>query len=148
VNQKIPPFFYASAVAIFLLVYSCATVQVVPDEKIATDRFYRNYPVDFNTFHPKLNSSLQDYARGKKGNAFQVIRLGNDAVIIQGVYKKDGDQDRFSAVITVKPAGHKKSSVEIKISSTKKEISSDYFETAAKDLFRIVEKGTGLRPQE
>ena len=147
-NRKILALFCASTMAVFFLVSSCATLQLAPEERIVKDRFSRNYSMDFNSFHPKLNSSLQDYARGKKGNSFQVIRLGSAAVVIQGVYKKYGDPDRYSAMITVKPAGQKKSSVEIKISSTKKEVSSDHLETAAKDLFRIVEKGTGLRPRE
>jgi hypothetical protein len=69
------------------------------------------------SFHPKLHSALQDYANRYRGNSFQVVRLRNDAVIFRGLNKREENQDRFLTVITVNPAGPKKTLMEIKISS-------------------------------
>ncbi|MCX5914780.1 MAG: hypothetical protein NTV04_22935 [Deltaproteobacteria bacterium] len=85
-------------------------------QKIApADTFSRTYPVDFASFHPKANSALQDYARTRKGNSFQISRLGSDEVVLRGVYVREGTQERYSATLTVKPAGPQKSQLEIKV---------------------------------
>lgn len=91
---------------------------------------------------------LRDYAKRHKGDSFQLTRLGNDAVIIQGLYKGEQYQDRFSTTITIKPAGPKRTRMEIKISSGNLAASSKDLEMAARELFQIVEKGTGIPPVE
>ncbi len=104
--------------------------------------------MDFMSFHPRLNSALQDYAKTHKGNSFRVTLLKNDAVIIQGFYKGEQEQDRLPSTITAKPAGPGKTKMEIKISSSDSKISSEYLKEAARDLFQIIEKETGLWPEE
>ena len=104
--------------------------------------------MDFMTFHPRLNSALQDYAKNHKGNYFRIALLKNDAVIIQGFYKGEQEPDRIPTTITAKPAGPERTRMEIKISSSDSKISSKYFREAARDLFQIVEKETGLSPEE
>ena len=130
--------------AIFLCVCSCASLPW----KIGRDDFSRIYAIDFISFYPKVNSVLQDYAKKRKGNSFQVTRLGNDAVIIRGLCKGEQYQDRFSTTITVKPRGPKRTRMEIKISSGNPAASSKDLEMAARELFQIVEKGTGIPPVE
>jgi len=104
--------------------------------------------MDFMTFHPRLNSALQDYAKNHKGNYFRIALLKNDAVIIQGFYKGEQEEDRIPTTITAKPAGPERTRMEIKISSSDSKISSKYFREAARDLFQIVEKETGVLPEE
>ena len=129
-------------VVIFFSVYSCVPFW------IPADKFSRTYGLDFMSFHPKLNSALQDYAKRHKGNSFQVTYLGSDQVILQGLYIGKQYQGRLSPMITVKPAGPSRTWVEIKISSTDPNIFSEYLKEAARDLFQIIEKGTGVRPLE
>jgi len=126
-------------VVIFFSVYSCVPFW------IPADKFSRTYGLDFMSFHPKLNSALQDYAKSHKGNSFQVTHLGSDTVIIQGFYKGGQYPGPLSTTITVKPAGPRGTWVEIKISSTDPKISSEYLKEAARDLFQTIEKGTGVR---
>jgi hypothetical protein len=137
-----------SLLAAVLSIYSCASLGIVPDGKIIRNNFSRTYNVDFAYFHPRLNLALQDYAQRYKGNSFQVVRLGSDAVIIRGLYQGDQDRGRFPTFITIKPMSPQKTWMEIKISSSNPEASAEYLERAAKELFQIVEKGTGFRPQE
>jgi len=131
-----------SCVVIFFSVYSCVPLWV------PAGKFSRTYGLDFMSFHPKLNSALQDYAKEHKGNSFQVSHLGSDKVVIRGFYKGKPYQGPLSTTITVKPAGPGGTRVEIKISSTDPKISSEYLKEAAGDLFQIIEKGTGVRPPE
>jgi len=138
--RRIPVFPF---LVIFLWVYSCASL---PPWKIGRDHFPRTYAEDFKTFHPKLNSALQEYAKRHKGNSFQIARLGSDAVIIQGIYQGERDQGRYATTITIKPAGAGKSRAEIKISARSPGASSTNLEEVARDLFRTIEKGTGVRP--
>ena len=128
--------------AILLLVCSCIPFWA------PADKFSRTYGLDFMSFHPKLNSALQDYAKRHKGNFFQVTHLGSDTVIMQGSYKEGEYQGPLSTTITVKPAGPRRTRVEIKISSSDPKISSEYLKEAARDLFQIIEKGTGVGPLE
>src|SRR3989304_9233718 len=123
----------------FSLLFSCFPFW------IPADKFSRTYGLDFMSFHPKLNSALQDYAKRHKGNSFQVTYLGSDQVILQGLYIGKQYQGRLSPMITVKPAGPSRTWVEIKISSTDPNIFSEYLKEAARDLFQIIEKGTGVR---
>jgi len=129
-------------VVIFFSLYSCVPFWA------PAGKFSRTYGLDFMSFHPRLNSALQDYAKGHKGNSFQVTHLGSDTVIIQGFYKGDQYRAPLSTTIAVKPAGPRRTWVEIKISSRDPEISSKYLKEAAGELFQIVEKGTGVRPLE
>jgi hypothetical protein len=134
-----------SCLAIFLWLYSCASLR---EWKSGGDAFARTYAGDFMSFHPKLNSALQDYAKRHKGNSFQIARLGSDAVIIQGIYQGERDQGRYSTTITIKPAGARKSRMEIKISAKNAGASSTNLEEVARDLFQILEQGAGFRPLE
>jgi hypothetical protein len=127
---------------IFLLVGSCIPFWV------PADKFSRTYGADFMSFHPKLNSALQDYAKSHQGNSFQVTYLGSDQVILQGLYKGKQYPGRLSPMITVKPAGPRRTWVEIKISASDPKISSEYRKGAARDLFQIIEKGTDVGPLE
>jgi hypothetical protein len=124
---------------------AASKVEPLTGEKPVKHSFSRSYPVDFMSFYPKLHSALQDYANRNKGNSFQVVRLGSDAVIIRGLYKGERDQDHFLAVITAKPEGPKKSLLEIKLSPIHP-VSSASLETAAEDLFQMVGKGMDLTP--
>jgi hypothetical protein len=144
-NRRFHSSSFVLTLAIFLSIYSCASLR---EWKIVRDDFSRTYSVDFMSFHPRLNSALQDYARKQKGSFFQVIRLGNEAVIIQGLYKGEQEQDRIPATITAKPAGPEKTRMEIKISSSDSKIFSEYLKEAARDLFQIIEKETGASPEE
>ena len=115
-------------------------------QKIApADTFSRTYPVDFASFHPKANSALQDYARTRKGNSFQISRLGSDEVVLRGVYVREGTQERYSATLTVKPAGPKRSQLEIKVAPAAEASSSGSPEAAAKEIFLIIEKSAGTQ---
>jgi hypothetical protein len=131
-----------SCIVIFFLAYSCVPFWA------PADKFSRTYGLDFMSFHPKLNSALQDYAKRHKGNFFRVAHLGSDTVIMQGSYKGGQYQVPLSTTITVKPAGPRRTWVEIKISSTGPKISSEYLKEAAGDLFQIIEQGAGVRPPE
>lgn len=104
--------------------------------------------MDFTSFHPKLNSAIQEYAQRHKGNSFRVVRLGSDGVMIRGYFKSDKQQERFSTEITVKPAGQKKTRLEIKLSANNPTVSPDSFEKASQELFQIIARGTGVSPQE
>lgn len=134
-----------SCLAILLWIYSCASLR---EWKIGGGIFSRTYAEDFMTLHPKLNSALQNYAKGHKGNSFQIARLGSDAVIIQGIYQGEGDQGRYSTMITIRPARAGKSRTEIKISAKNPKASSKSLEEVARGLFQIFEKGAGIRPLE
>jgi len=131
-----------SCVVIFFSVYSCVPLW------IPAGKFSRTYGLDFMSLHPKLNSALQDYAKRHNGNSFQIAHLGSDQVIIQGFYKGGPYRGPLSTTITVKPAGPKRTWVEIKISSAAPTTSSAYLKEAARDLFQIIEKGTGGQPLE
>ncbi len=143
----------------FLILNSCSSLKMAPQgnviqekviqekviqENVIKDTFSRTYSAEFTSFHPRINTALQDYAQKNKGNAFQVVRLGGDAVVIRGRFKRDSDSDRFFATLTAKPSANQKTALQIKISSSKAEASTAYLEKAAEDLFRIVEIGSGI----
>jgi len=109
------------------------------------DAFSRTYPVEFTSFHPQANSALQDYARARKGISFQISRLGSNEVVLRGVYVREGTQERYSATLTVRPAGPKKSQLEIKLVPAAEAASSGNPEEAAKEIFLIIEKSAGTR---
>lgn len=136
-----------SFIALGLLLNSCASLKILPEETIVKDKFSRTYSIDFRSFHPKLNSALQEYAQKHKGNSFRIARLGSDGVIINGYFKSDGNQERFFTNITVNPAGTKKTRLEIKLSTNNPNVSPESFEKAYKELFQIIERGTGVSPQ-
>jgi len=108
------------------------------------EKFSRTYAWDYKAFHPRLNSALQEYAHKHKGNSFQIVRLGSDIVVIRGVFQRDGDQGRFFVDITLKPAGKKKTLLEMKISSSRSSLTLGSIEKASSDLFQIIEKGIGI----
>ena len=144
-NRRIYFSYFALILAIFLSIYSCASVR---EWIIGRDNFSRTYAVDFMSFHPRLNSALQDYAKNHKGNSFRVALLRNDAFILQGFYQGEQEQDRLPSTITAKPAGPGRTKMEIKISPCDSKISSEYLKDVARDLFQIIEKGTGVGPEE
>lgn len=110
-------------------------------EKISPPEvFARTFPVEFSSFHPRANSALQDYARTRKGNAFQVARLGGEEVILKGHFRSEGSGERFAATLTAKPAGPKKSRLEIRMTPVAEPSSADNLEAAAEEIFAIVEK--------
>ena len=141
------PLLYGFVLILLTLFCSCSSVKFTPGGRIVKDTYSKSYPTDFLSFHPQINTALQDYARTHKGNSFQVARLGGDAVVIRGRYQRDGEPDRFFANVTATPAGLSKTSVQIKISATNPEASSETLERAAGELFRIIETGTGIRPE-
>jgi hypothetical protein len=101
-NRRIYSSSFVLTLVIVLSIYSCASLR---ERIIGKDHFSRTYAVDFMSFHPRLNSALQDYAKTHQGNFFRVALLKNDAVIIQGFYKGEQEQDRIPTTITAKPAG-------------------------------------------
>jgi hypothetical protein len=111
------------------------------------DTFTRVYPIDFRSFHPQVLSSLQDFAKAHKGNSFQVQRLGSEDVAMTGVYQGGKGEDRFIVILTLKPAGSKKSSLEIKLTPKTSDASAN-IERAGESVFQIIEKGTGFRGAE
>jgi hypothetical protein len=135
----VPPVF-----VILLFVLACSSMKLTPQGRIVKDTYTRTFAAEFASFHPRLNTALQDYARSHQGSAFQVVRLGGNSVVIQGRYRRDGGADRFSATLTAKPSGKQKTEVQIRISSSSPEAPSETLDRAAKDLFRIVETGTGV----
>jgi len=139
---------FFSCTVFCLLFNSCVSLQIIPEEKIVKDKFFNTYSMDFESFHPKLNSSLQEYAQKQKGNSFRVVRLGSDKVIIRGFFKSDHHQERFSTEITVKPAGQKKTRLEIKLSTIHPNVPPGSFEKASQELFQIIARGTEVSPQE
>jgi hypothetical protein len=158
-NLKLKPSFKAlepglrnwlffSCTVFCLLFNSCASLKIIPEEKIVKDKFSRTYSMDFTSFHPKLNSAIQEYAQRHKGNSFRVVRLGSDGVMIRGYFKSDNHQERFATEITVKPADQKKTRLEIKLSANNPTVSPDSFEKASQELFQIIARGTGVSPQE
>jgi hypothetical protein len=113
------------------------------------DIFSRTYAVPFQSFHPRLNSALQEFAREHKGNSFQVLRLGSDGVVIRGIYQRDWDQARFFITLRVVPLGPDRTRSEIQISSSRPGTSSETLAMAAGELFQIIEDRTSahsMRP--
>jgi len=103
--------------------------------------------MDFSSFHPRMNSTLQEYAQKHRGNSFRVVRLGSDGVMIRGYFKSDKNQERFSAEMAVRPAGQKKTGLEIKLSIPNPKLASEFLEKTYQELFQIIEQGTGVAPQ-
>ncbi len=146
-----------------LLFYSCATVKIIlkegateertaeekeAEEKTKTlkDRYSRTYSMDFSSFHPKMNSALQEYAQKHKGNSFRVVRLGSDGVMIKGYFRSEKNGERFSAEISVKPGVEKVTRLEIKLSAPALKMEAGFLERACRELFQIIEQGTGVAP--
>ncbi len=141
------PFLFGCLLILLAMLYSCSSLKFTPEGKIVKDTYSKSYGTDFLSFHPQINAALQDHARTHKGNSFQVARLGSDSVVIRGRYQREGDPDRFFANVTAKPAGPRKTFVEIKISAANPEASSATLERAAGELFRIIESGAGIRAE-
>ena len=127
---------------------SCATVKTLTGIKTLKDKYSRTYSMDFSSFHPKMNSALQEYAQKHKGNSFRVVRLGSDGIVIRGYFKGENNQERFPAEMAVKPAGKRKTHLEIKLSTPNPKTDADFLEKAYQELFDIVEQGTGAAPDK
>ena len=136
-----------SFLGFWLFFSSCATVKILPEERTIKDKYSRTYSMDFSSFHPRMNSALQEYAQKHKGNSFRVVRLGSDGVTIRGYFKSDKNQERFSAEMAIRPAGQKKTGLEIKLSTPNPKLAADLLEKAYQELFQIIEQGTGVAPQ-
>jgi len=136
--------FFPITLIILISICSCAAFKFPLEERLRKDPFSRTYSAEFMDFHPKINLALQSYARRNPGNSFQYTRLGNDAVIIQGLYQKE--RTRAPVILTIKPGGPSKSLLQIKISWKNSDIVLEDLEVAASELFEIIEKATGLRP--
>jgi hypothetical protein len=116
-----------------------------PPTTIGKDPFSRIYPVEFLAFHSEVNSALQEFAREQRGNSFQISRLGSDAVTFRGQVKRGKEGDRVPITLQVKPAGGKKTIIEIKFSGNADKKPAD-METVAGELFLVIEKKTGAHP--
>lgn len=145
---RFPPSSLSVGLSFLLLMGSCVSLKTFIKEKAPRDPFSRIYSVPFNNFHPKLNQALQKYAREKPGNVFQVARLGNDSVVIRGVYQGEPTRDRLPVSITAKPIGLEKTRVEIKISSSVSGASLSSLEISAAELFQVIENEVGTLPAE
>ncbi len=121
---------------------SCAPHGMFPGE--VEDLFARTYAVPFQTFHPKLNSALQEFAREQKGNSFQVLRLGSDGVVIRGLYQRHWDHARFGVSLRVVPLGPDQTRIEMQISSNRPDTSTENLAMAAGELFQIIEDRTAV----
>jgi hypothetical protein len=112
---------------------------------IPQDAFTRTYATDFGTFYGQANAALQDHARTHKGNSFRVSRLGSDAVILRGVYLREGEggPEKYVPILTIKPIASRKSQLQIKFDSSAENPSPPNPEVAAREIFQIIEKATG-----
>ncbi len=152
-------------VVLCLVFNSCATTRILPREgpteerktgekaqswtegmrwPFMVEKYSRIYPMDFSSFHPKVNSALQGYAQKHKGNSFRVVRLGSDGVIIKGYFKSDRNQERLSTEMAIKPDGQKRTRLEIKLSNPNRKMDGDSLEKAYQELFGIIEGETGV----
>ncbi len=138
-TKKLVPFL-SIPLALLLGLCSCAPLITLPSGKARMDPFSRVYPVSLKDFHPSLNQALQKYAKEKPGNTFQVVRLGNDLVVIRGYFQKEPQQGRLPVVLTSKPDGAQRTRLEINPSGVP--------EVTAGEHFQIIEKETGLTPVE
>jgi len=111
------------------------------------DTFTRIYAIDFGSFHGQVNAALQDHAKTHKGNSFQISRLGSDAVILRGVYLRDGGREKYVSILTIKPIASRKCRLEINFDSSAGSPSSSNPDKAAKELFQIIEKALGKAAQ-
>jgi hypothetical protein len=141
-NAKKVVLFLSLSLAALVWLYSCAPLITLPPAKPRIDPFSRVYPVPLKDFHPALNQALQNYAKEKPGNSFQVARLGNDMVVFRGYYQKDPQAGRLPVVITTKPDGLQRTRCEINPQASQ----SGVPEAAAGELFQIIEAATGYTP--
>ena len=114
---------------------------------IPQDTFTRIYAINFASFHGQANAALQDHAKTHKGNSFQISRVGSDAVILRGVYLREGGREKYVSILTIKPIASRKCQLEIKFDSSAGGPSSSNPDKAAKELFQIIEKVTGKAAQ-
>jgi hypothetical protein len=113
----------------------------MPQKTIPPDLFARIYATDFGSFYGQANDALQDYAKTHKGNSFQISRLGSEAVILKGVYLREGGREKYVSTLTIKPIASKKCRLEIKFDAPAGGSSSPNPDKAAKEIFQIIEKG-------
>ncbi len=145
-KPRMPVFFLSFSLSFLLIFGACASLKTAFQGKGPRDPFSRTYVIPFKDFHPRLNQALQNFAKEKPGSSFQVVRLGNDSVILHGSYQPEANQSRWPVAILAKPAGLQKTHLEIKISSSRPGDSFESSEAAASELFQIIHRGTGFTP--
>lgn len=126
---------------IFFLMGGCASLEKISEKILSPDTFSRTYNLNFYSFHPKFNSFLQEYARQNKGSSFQIRRLGSAEVIWRGILKLKNRADNFPVEIVSKPAGQKKSKLEIKFLDDSPPRTSASWAIASAEFFQAVEEG-------
>ena len=104
------------------------------------DTFTRIYAIDFSSFHNRANAALQDHAETHKGNSFKISRLEGNAVVLRGVYLRDGGREKYVSILTIKSIDSQKCQLEIKFNTQAVEFPSPNFEEAAKEIFQIIEE--------
>ncbi|MGC8809715.1 MAG: hypothetical protein ACP5Q3_05630 [bacterium] len=119
-------------------------MEKISEKILSKDTYSRLYKLDFYSFHPKLNSFLQEYARKNKGSSFQIRLLGREEVIWRGIFKMKNSPESFPMEISSKDAGQKKSKLEIKFLSDR---TSTSWEEVSADFFRAVEEDLKITPQ-
>lgn len=144
----------AAVLVALLCCAGCGPLKIVPSretprgesprEEPRRDPFSRTYNLDFASFQSRLNTALQDYAAKNRGNSFRVALLGSKEFILRGRYRKG--EEVFPLKIIARPAGARSSRMEIQFQASNPAAAPAALEKAAAELFRIVEKGAGLRP--
>lgn len=126
---------------IFFFMGGCASLEKISEKILSPDTFSRTYDLNFYNFHHKFNNFLQEYARQNKGSSFQIRRLGSAEVIWRGILKLKNRADNFPVEIISKPAGQKKSKLEIKFLDDSSPRTSATWERASVEFFQAVEEG-------
>lgn len=138
---------FFSLLAIFIFgAYSCAPLKDFSENIKGPDSFSRTYGLIFSSFHPKLNSYLQDYAQRNKGNSFQIRLLGAKTVKWRGNLKIGVERENFLIEITATLVEQKRSRLEIKFLSPPSPGSASSLEKSASEFFHLIEKEMGLTP--
>ncbi|MGQ9694571.1 MAG: hypothetical protein ACUVWV_07490 [Thermodesulfobacteriota bacterium] len=126
---------------IFFLMCACASLEKISEKILSPDTFSCTYDLNFYSFHPKFNSFLQEYARQHKGSSFQIRRLGSAEVIWRGILKLKNRAENLPVEIVSKPAGQKKSKLEIKFLDDSSLRTSASGVRASAEFFQAVEEG-------
>lgn len=126
------------------LIWGCASWGKISERFFLSDTFSRIYNLNFSSFHPQLNSFLQDYAQKNKGNSFQIRRLGSDEVVWRGILKMKNSIESFSVEISAKALRREKSQLELKFLGDHSQGSSASWKKASAELFHALEKGVKI----
>lgn len=133
---------------IFALIFGCASIEKISERILYQDTYSRTYDINFYSFHPKINSSLQEYARKNKGNSFQISRLGSEEVIWRGVFKMKNTLESFQVEIFSKPSGPKKSKLVIKFLGDYSPKNAASWERASAEFFQVIEESAKISPSK